>query len=139
MTNLRNVLDAAGLTFADVVKTTIFLADMADFAAVNGVYGRFVTDPPPARSTVAGRRAPEGRPRGDRGDRPPARLACRSARPPSAPVPGDGGARRSSLTTGGPTLRSADQMTTDPAIPDDGRADPEPASSRVAPSATAPR
>jgi 2-iminobutanoate/2-iminopropanoate deaminase len=50
----------AGLTFADVVKTTIFLADMADFATVNGVYGRFVTDPPPARSTVAVAALPRG-------------------------------------------------------------------------------
>ncbi len=52
MRNLGAVLDAAGLTLADVVKTTIFLADMADFAAVNAVYGRYVPDPPPARSTV---------------------------------------------------------------------------------------
>jgi len=58
--NLGAVLDAAGLTFGDVVKTTIFLADMADFAAVNGVYGRFVTDPPPARSTVAVAALPKG-------------------------------------------------------------------------------
>jgi 2-iminobutanoate/2-iminopropanoate deaminase len=60
MTNLRNVLDAAGCTFEDVVKTTIFLADMADFAAVNAVYGRFVSDPPPARSTVAVAALPKG-------------------------------------------------------------------------------
>ncbi|OGO57472.1 MAG: reactive intermediate/imine deaminase [Chloroflexi bacterium RBG_16_72_14] len=52
MRNLAAVLDAAGLTLADVAKTTIFLADMADFAAVNAVYGRYVPDPPPARSTV---------------------------------------------------------------------------------------
>ena len=51
--NLTAVLEVAGLSFADVVKTTIFLADMADFATVNGIYARFVTDPPPARSTVA--------------------------------------------------------------------------------------
>jgi 2-iminobutanoate/2-iminopropanoate deaminase len=60
LTNLRNVLDAVGCTFADVVKTTIFLADMADFAAVNAVYGRFVTDPPPARSTVQVAALPKG-------------------------------------------------------------------------------
>lgn len=60
MANLRNVLDAAGCTFADVVKTTVFLADMADFAAVNAVYGRFVTDPPPARSTVQVAALPKG-------------------------------------------------------------------------------
>lgn len=58
--NLGAVLEAAGLTFNDVVKTTIFLADIADFAAVNAVYGRFVTDPPPARSTVAVAALPKG-------------------------------------------------------------------------------
>jgi 2-iminobutanoate/2-iminopropanoate deaminase len=49
--NLQAVLDAAGCTFADVVKTTCFLADIGDFAAFNGVYARFMSDPPPARST----------------------------------------------------------------------------------------
>jgi len=58
--NLRAVLDAAGLSFGNVVKTTVFLADMADFAAVNLVYGRFVTDPPPARSTVGVAALPKG-------------------------------------------------------------------------------
>ena len=58
--NLAAVLDMAGISFAEVVKTTIFLADMADFAAVNGVYARFVTDPPPARSTVAVAALPKG-------------------------------------------------------------------------------
>jgi 2-iminobutanoate/2-iminopropanoate deaminase len=60
MTNLRNVLGAAGCTFDDVLKTTVFLADMADFAAVNAVYGRFVSDPPPARSTVQAAALPKG-------------------------------------------------------------------------------
>ena len=50
--NLLAVLDAAGLGFDDVVKTTIFLADVNDFAAVNAIYARFMADPPPARSTV---------------------------------------------------------------------------------------
>jgi 2-iminobutanoate/2-iminopropanoate deaminase len=50
--NLQSVLDAGGLSFDDVVKTTIFLADIGDFAAVNEVYARFMPDPPPARSTV---------------------------------------------------------------------------------------
>jgi 2-iminobutanoate/2-iminopropanoate deaminase len=54
------VLDAAGLAWADVVKTTIFLADIADFAAVNAVYGRFMPDPPPARSTVQVAALPKG-------------------------------------------------------------------------------
>lgn len=58
--NLQSVLDAAGLGFDDVVKTTIFLADMADFAAVNAVYGTFMPDPPPARSTVQVAALPKG-------------------------------------------------------------------------------
>jgi 2-iminobutanoate/2-iminopropanoate deaminase len=60
LTNLAAVLDAAGLTFADVVKTTCFLADMGDFAPFNAVYARFVTDPPPARSTFAVAALPKG-------------------------------------------------------------------------------
>jgi 2-iminobutanoate/2-iminopropanoate deaminase len=51
--NLAAVLDAAGCTFADVVKTTCFLVDINDFAAFNAVYARFMPDPPPARSTFA--------------------------------------------------------------------------------------
>ncbi len=58
--NLAAVLDSAGLTFRDVVKTTIFLADIADFAAVNQIYARFVVDPPPARSTFAVAGLPRG-------------------------------------------------------------------------------
>jgi 2-iminobutanoate/2-iminopropanoate deaminase len=58
--NLSAVLDAAGLGWADVVKTTIFLADMSDFAAVNAVYARFMPDPPPARSTVGVAALPKG-------------------------------------------------------------------------------
>lgn len=53
MRNLRAVLDEAGLTFGDVVKTTIFLADMGDFGAVNEVYAKSFDPPYPARSTVA--------------------------------------------------------------------------------------
>ena len=60
MANLTAVLDAGGCSWGDVVKTTIFLVDMADFATVNGIYGRFVTDPPPARSTVAVAALPKG-------------------------------------------------------------------------------
>src|SRR4051812_3047291 len=51
--SLEAVLDAAGCTFADVVKTTCFLVDINDFAAFNAIYGRFMPDPPPARSTFA--------------------------------------------------------------------------------------
>jgi 2-iminobutanoate/2-iminopropanoate deaminase len=58
--NLSAVLDAAGMTMADVVKTSVFLADIGDFAAMNAVYGRFMTDPPPARSTFAVGALPRG-------------------------------------------------------------------------------
>ncbi len=51
--NLEAVLGEAGLTFNDVAKTTVFLRDMADFAAMNEVYARFMGDHRPARSTVA--------------------------------------------------------------------------------------
>jgi 2-iminobutanoate/2-iminopropanoate deaminase len=58
--NLGAVLDAAGTGFGDVVKTTVFLVDMDDFAAMNGVYARFFPDPPPARTTVAVAALPKG-------------------------------------------------------------------------------
>jgi 2-iminobutanoate/2-iminopropanoate deaminase len=58
--NLASVLDAGGLGFDDVVKTTIFLADIGDFAAVNEVYHRHMPDPPPARSTVQVAALPKG-------------------------------------------------------------------------------
>ena len=58
--NLQAVLDAAGLGFDDVVKTTIFLADMADFVAVNEVYAQHLSPPYPARSTVAVKALPKG-------------------------------------------------------------------------------
>jgi 2-iminobutanoate/2-iminopropanoate deaminase len=58
--NLGAVLDAAGVTFGDVVKTTVFLTDMGDFPAMNGVYAGFFPDPPPARSTVAVAGLPRG-------------------------------------------------------------------------------
>ena len=51
--NLSAVLEASGSSLAKVVKTTVFLADMKDFAAMNEVYGRFFTNEPPARATVA--------------------------------------------------------------------------------------
>lgn len=51
--NLGAVLAAAGASFANVVKTTIFLADMADFATVNAIYGERFPSDPPARATVA--------------------------------------------------------------------------------------
>jgi 2-iminobutanoate/2-iminopropanoate deaminase len=58
--NLVSVLDAAGASMADVVKTTIFLADIGDFAAVNAVYARHMPDPAPARSTFAVGALPKG-------------------------------------------------------------------------------
>lgn len=58
--NLLAVLDAAGASPADIVKTTIFLADMADFTAVNAVYARYMPEPPPARSTFAVGALPKG-------------------------------------------------------------------------------
>jgi 2-iminobutanoate/2-iminopropanoate deaminase len=58
--NLSAVLDAAGCSFADVVKTTCFLADINDFAAFNAVYARLMVDPPPARSTFAVAALPKG-------------------------------------------------------------------------------
>ena len=58
--NLAAVLDAAGLAMADVVKTTLFLADIGDFQRVNAVYARHMPDPPPARSTFAVAALPKG-------------------------------------------------------------------------------
>jgi 2-iminobutanoate/2-iminopropanoate deaminase len=58
--NLGAVLDAAGLGYAQVVKSTVFLVDMADFPALNEVYRRFFPDPPPARSTIAVAALPKG-------------------------------------------------------------------------------
>lgn len=52
MRNIGVLLEAAGTDFAHVVRTTVFLADMGEFAAMNAVYARYVVDPAPARSTV---------------------------------------------------------------------------------------
>ena len=51
--NLSAVLEAAGSSLSQVVKTTVFLADMSEFSAMNEVYGKFFTSAPPARATVA--------------------------------------------------------------------------------------
>ena len=56
--NLGAVLTAAGRSFADVVRTTVFLADMNDFAAMNEVYGQYFKEPYPARATVQVARLP---------------------------------------------------------------------------------
>jgi 2-iminobutanoate/2-iminopropanoate deaminase len=58
MRNIAALLRAAGAGFEHVVRTTVFLADMNEFAAMNAVYGRFVVDPPPARATVQVSRLP---------------------------------------------------------------------------------
>ena len=57
--NVAAVLEAAGSSLDQVVKTLVFLADMDDFAAMNEVYGRFFAGPPPARSTVQAARLPK--------------------------------------------------------------------------------
>ena len=58
--NLQAILSEAGLGFENVVKTTIFLADIADFAAVNEIYAKFFSEPYPARSTIAVKTLPKG-------------------------------------------------------------------------------
>ena len=58
--NLQAILSEAGLSFENAVKTTIFLADIADFAAVNEIYAEFFKEPYPARSTVAVKTLPKG-------------------------------------------------------------------------------
>lgn len=58
--NISGVLDAAGTDMSHVVKTTVFLADMADFKAMNEIYGEFFSEPYPARSTVAVKELPLG-------------------------------------------------------------------------------
>ena len=60
LTNARAILEAAGLGLANVVKTTVFLADMADFGAMNAVYASFFSAPYPARSAVAVKTLPKG-------------------------------------------------------------------------------
>ena len=59
LTNAKAILEAAGLSLANVVKTTVFLADMADFAAMNEIYAEFFTEPFPARSAVAVKTLPK--------------------------------------------------------------------------------
>ena len=58
--NISAILEAAGASLADVVKTTIFYADVGDFAALNKVYARFMPDPPPARSAPGNVTLPRG-------------------------------------------------------------------------------
>ncbi|MCR5710067.1 MAG: RidA family protein [Bacteroidales bacterium] len=60
LTNAKAILEAAGLSLANVVKTTVFLADMGDFAAMNEIYAQFFSEPFPARSAVAVKTLPKG-------------------------------------------------------------------------------
>ncbi|AKF82134.1 MULTISPECIES: RidA family protein [Myxococcus] len=60
MLNLQAVLKAAGLDFSHVVRSTIYLTDLGDFARVNEVYGRYFTGAPPARATVQVAALPRG-------------------------------------------------------------------------------
>jgi 2-iminobutanoate/2-iminopropanoate deaminase len=57
--NLQAVLEAAGATFDNVVRTTVYVADMNDFAAINEVYGTYFSSPAPARATVQAARLPK--------------------------------------------------------------------------------
>ena len=59
MKNIQAVLESAGLSLRNVVKTTVFLADMGDFAAVNEVYARYFDHEPPCRSAVAVKTLPK--------------------------------------------------------------------------------
>jgi 2-iminobutanoate/2-iminopropanoate deaminase len=58
LNNLSAVLEAGGTSLANVVKTTVFLADMSDFAAMNEVYGKYFSENKPARATVQAARLP---------------------------------------------------------------------------------
>jgi 2-iminobutanoate/2-iminopropanoate deaminase len=58
--NLKAILEAAGATFDNVVKTTVYLSDMADFSAMNDVYATYFSDPAPARATVQAAALPKG-------------------------------------------------------------------------------
>ena len=60
LANMEGVLQAAGLTFADIVKTTVFLTDLKDFAVVNSIYGEKFTEQAPARSCVEVAGLPKG-------------------------------------------------------------------------------
>ena len=60
LTNIKAILEEAGLSMNNVVKTTVFLADMNDFADMNSVYAEFFSEPYPARSAVAVKTLPKG-------------------------------------------------------------------------------
>ncbi|MBQ7527518.1 MAG: RidA family protein [Bacteroidaceae bacterium] len=58
--NVKAILEEAGLTLSDVLKTTVFMADMNDFADMNAIYSEFFSEPYPARSAVAVKSLPKG-------------------------------------------------------------------------------
>ena len=60
LTNVKAILEEVGLTMSNVLKTTVFMADMGDFADMNSVYAEFFTEPYPARSAVAVKTLPKG-------------------------------------------------------------------------------
>lgn len=60
LTNLKNVLEAAGLSTANVIKTVVFLSDLKDFPVVNGIYEQYFSKPYPARSCVQVAGIPKG-------------------------------------------------------------------------------
>ena len=60
LTNVKAILEEIGLTMSNVLKTTVFMADMGDFADMNSVYAEFFTEPYPARSAVAVKTLPKG-------------------------------------------------------------------------------
>ena len=60
LTNVKAILEEVGLTMSNVLKTTVFMADMGDFADMNSVYAEFFTEPYPARSAVAIKTLPKG-------------------------------------------------------------------------------
>ena len=60
LSNVKAILESAGLTMGNVVKTTVFMADMNDFAEMNSVYAEFFAEPYPARSAVAVKTLPKG-------------------------------------------------------------------------------
>ena len=60
LTNVKAILEEVGLTMSNVLKTTVFMADMGDFTDMNSVYAEFFTEPYPARSAVAVKTLPKG-------------------------------------------------------------------------------
>ena len=60
LTNVKAILEEVGLTMSNIVKTTVFMADMNDFAEMNSIYAEFFTEPYPARSAVAVKTLPKG-------------------------------------------------------------------------------